>query len=93
MGSKDRLVEVLIWREHLALLKKHDFPGSEKILATATQIDSGGEGDVLLTGSRVDFESLAGWVASEANYHARQPRSSRKAATWSEISERIECAL
>ena len=85
--------EVLLWTEHLALLKKHRFPCSEKLLASAKAIDTDGEGDVLLRGSVKDVEWLAGFVASEANHHERTRPRSRLAAVWAEISDRFECAL
>jgi len=84
--------EVLLWTDQLELLKKHDFPGSAKLLKTAKAIDTD-DGNVLLRGSIKDVEWLAGFVASEANHHARTHPRSRLAALWADISERLECAL
>ena len=92
MGSGDT-VEVLIWSAQLALLQKQDFPCSAQILASAERLEDCDEGDVLLRGSRSDFERLAGFVAGEANQFARDRRATRKAALWGDLSERIECAL
>jgi hypothetical protein len=86
MRSDDE-VEVLIWSAQFALLKKHAFPGSEAILASAERLKKCDEGDVLLTGSRGDFESLAGFVAGEANH------SERDAELWGDLSDRLEGAI
>ena len=85
--------EVLLWSEHLALLMKHAFPGSEKLLKAAKWIDADGDGDVLLRGSVAEVEELAGFVASEANHHARTGRRTQLAELWDEIAERFEAAL
>jgi hypothetical protein len=93
MSAGDDMVEVLIWKDQLKLLKKHAFPCSEAILASAEKVEIDGEGDVLLRGSRSDFEQLAGFVALEANERDRSRRRTRIGELWSELSDRIECAL
>lgn len=85
--------EVLLWSAHLALLMKHAFPGSEPLLKRAKWIDADGDGDVLLQGTVAEVEELAGFVASEANHHARAGRRTQLAELWDEIAERFECAL
>jgi hypothetical protein len=70
------------------LLEKLDYPCSEEVLASAVRID--GEG-VQLSGSKADFESLAGWVAGDFN-HA-EPRAKRKLALLGELSDAFEGAL
>ena len=55
--------------------------------------DAGDDGDVLLHGSVAEVEALAGFVASEANHHARTGRQTQLAKLWDEIAERFDCAL
>ena len=72
----------------LALLKKHDFPCSEKVLASACDTEEGIE----LSGTKREFESLAGWVAGEANY-ARHHRRPRQTELLDDICDQLEGAL
>ena len=44
-------VQVLLWTDHLELLMKHAFPGSEPLLKRAKWIDADGDGNVLLQGT------------------------------------------
>lgn len=74
--------------DEFALLKKYDFPCSEEVLASARRTEEGLE----LSGSRVDFDSLAGWVAGEAN-HARRNRRPRQADSFDGIADRLEDVL
>lgn len=78
-----------ISEEALALLKKLDYPCSEELLASAVVIED--EGVVELTGSRDDFESLAGFVAGDANHADR--RRKRRVALLTDISGALESAL
>jgi hypothetical protein len=70
---------------HLALLRKLNFPGSERILATAVLTNGG----LALTGCHYEFEELVGWVACEAN-HTRSPR---RADLLNEIADELEAIL
>src|SRR5436305_1609231 len=88
MSDVDEL-RACISEEALALLKKLDYPCSEELLASAVSIED--EGVVELTGSRYDFESLAGFVAGDANHEDR--RRKRRLALLNEISEAFESAL
>jgi hypothetical protein len=72
----------------LALLKKHDFPCSQDVLASARETEEGIE----LSGSWLDFDSLAGWVAGEANY-ARRNRRPRQTELLDDIADQLESAL
>ena len=63
--NDERLLSICISGQQLALLKKLDFPCSEAVLASASLIEDEG---FELTGSHADSESLAGWVAGEANH-------------------------
>jgi hypothetical protein len=65
----------------------HDYPCSEEVLASATPTEEGIE----LTGSKVDFESLAGWVAGDANHADRRAR--RKIAMLHDLWEQLETAI
>ena len=56
-ATDERLLSICISGQQLALLKKLDYPCSEAVLASAALIDDEG---YELTGSRVDFEMLAG---------------------------------
>ena len=74
--------------EGLALLREHNFPCSESVLATATVTEDG----IRLTGKRFEIESLAGWVAGEANY-SRKKRRTRKTRIFDEVADELESAL
>lgn len=75
--------------EGLELLKKLDYPCSEELLASAVLVED--EGVVELTGSRYDLESLAGFVAGDANHEDR--RRKRRIALLNEIADALESAL
>lgn len=75
-------------REGLALLREHDFPCSEALLATATPTRHG----IRLRGSRGDFDMLVGFVAGEANHSRRRGRAA-KARIFDEIADELECVL
>ena len=47
---------------------------------------------IRLTGGRLDMDSLAGWVAGEAN-HAVKKRRTRVARIFNEIANALECEL
>lgn len=89
LTDADEEVEVLISREQLALLKKHAFPCSERLLASADPLGS----EFVLSGSHHEVERLAGFVAVEANARAGRGRRSRQSELWEDLSERLECAL
>jgi hypothetical protein len=84
----DRALTIVISDAEFALLKKHDFPCSEKVLASARRTEEGLE----LSGSRNDFDSLAGWVAGEANY-ARKNRRPRQTDLLDSVADQLEEAL
>jgi len=84
-GSAEHLLTIVVSGEQLALLKKLDFPCSQGVLASARPSDEGME----LTGSWLDFDSLAGWVAGEANH----TRGRRKAELLHDIADQLEVEL
>ena len=79
-------ITIVVSRAELALLKKLDFPCSQKVLASASPDMEG----IAMQGTRADLESLAGWVAGEAN-HAR-PGTRRPELLYS-LSEQLEGVL
>jgi len=81
-------ITAYITEEGLALLHEFRFPCSEEVLATATATEDG----IRLTGKRFEMESLAGWVAGEANY-SRKKRRTRKARIFDEVADELESAL
>jgi hypothetical protein len=81
-------ITIIVSSAELALLKKLDFPCSQGVLATARPDMEG----IALDGSWADFESLAGWVAGEAN-HARRNRRSRQTALLDSIADQLEDVL
>ncbi len=89
-GRRDshEIITAFVSGEGLALLREHNFPCSEVVLATATATDDG----FRLTGMRFEIESLAGWVAGEANY-SRKKRRTRKARIFDEVADELESAL
>jgi len=84
--NDERPLSICISGQQLALLKKLDFPCSEAVLASASLIEDEG---FELTGSHADFESLAGWVAGEANHS----RAGRRQDNLHEIADALEGAL
>ena len=52
--TNERLLSTCISGQHLALLKKLDYPCSERVLASATLIEDEG---FEITGNRYDFET------------------------------------
>jgi hypothetical protein len=87
MRNANKIVTVHISGPALALLKKLDYPCSEEILASAVPTEEGVE----LSGTESDFESLAGFVAGDANHADRRAR--RKLELLYEISDTLEAAL
>jgi hypothetical protein len=87
MASNEELLTTVISPPQLALLKKLDFPCSEDVIDTATPVEDGLE----ISGTRNDFEDLAGWCAGEANHC--DPRSRRKLALLDDLCESLEAAL
>jgi hypothetical protein len=87
MRAAERMLAIYVSDEQLELLKKLDYPCSEEVLASATPTEEGIE----LTGTRIDFDSLAGWVAGEANHADRRAR--RKIAMLHDLWEQLEAAL
>jgi len=87
MPNTDRELAIYISGPALELLKKLDYPGSTDVLASATSMEEGIE----LTGSTYEFESLAGWVAGEANHADRRAR--RKIELLYDICDELESAL
>jgi hypothetical protein len=88
MSSSDRSLSIVVSEEELAVLRRFDFPCSEGVLASARSTESGIE----LTGSRLDFDDLAGWVAGEANYQRRKRRS-RQTRLLDSIADQLEDVL
>ena len=84
----DEQLSIYISEDSLALLRKLDYPCSERVLASATTLEDEG---IQLTGNRRDFETLAGFVAGDANHADR--RATRKLAMLYDISEALESAL
>ena len=85
-ATDERPLSICISGQHLALLKKLDYPCSEAVLASAALIDDEG---YELTGSRVDFEMLAGFVAGDANHS----RAGRRRDQLHDIADELESAL
>ncbi len=90
MESTDdtELLTILVNRDQLALLKKHYFPGSEGLIASAKTTRHGIE----LSGSWNEFDNLAGWVAAEAN-DARRTRRPRQTELFDDMADQLEVAL
>jgi len=86
--AEDDPLAIYISGAELALLKKLDFPCSERVLGSAKKTDEGIE----LKGSKDEFESLVGWAAGEAN-DADRRRARRRAEMLSHICEELESAL
>ncbi|MBN1335054.1 MAG: hypothetical protein JXB39_03740 [Deltaproteobacteria bacterium] len=87
-GDAHETITVYISVEGLALLRQHNFPCSDVVLATATATKDG----IRLTGMRFEIESLAGWVAGEAN-DSRKKRRTRKTCILDEVADELETAL
>lgn len=87
MRKNEKELAIYLSADALALLRKLDYPGSERVLASARPTDEGIE----LTGSESELERLAGWVAGDANHADRRAR--RKLALLYDISEELEAAL
>lgn len=85
MRSTHRRITAELTEDELLLLRKLDFPCTEEILDDAQLTRYGYE----ISGTVVDFESLAGWLASEANH---SPDESR-AFILNDIADGIEAAL
>jgi len=81
-------ITIIVSSSELALLKKLDFPCSERVLATARPDMEG----IALHGSWADLDSLAGWVAGEANY-ARRNRRPRQTELLDSIADQLEDVL
>lgn len=84
--TDERPLSICISGPQLALLKKLDYPCSQSVLASATLIEDEG---FELTGSRDTFETLAGFVAGDANHS----RAGRRRELLYDISEVLEGAL
>jgi len=84
--ANERLLSTCVSGQQLALLKKLDYPCSQEVLASATPVlDEGFE----ITGTRYDFETLAGFVAGDANHG----RAGRRQDLLYEIAEALESVL
>lgn len=88
MSETDPL-RAYISEEALVLLKKLDYPCSEELLASAVLIED--EGVIELTGSKHDLESLAGFVAGDANHEDRRRKG--RIALLNDIADALESAL
>jgi hypothetical protein len=91
--AREKKIRIYISQDALELLRKLDYPCSEEVLASAKRIKGlEDEGiDVELSGTRADLESLAGWVAGDANHADR--REKRKLALLCALSEALESVL
>lgn len=95
MSNRSAQHELVIYlsSDALELLKKLDYPCSERVLASARRVE-GLEDEGLefeLNGSRGELERMAGFVAGDANHADR--RKKRKLALLYAISEALESAL
>jgi hypothetical protein len=81
-------ITIIVSATELTLLEKLDFPCLQHVLATARRI----EGGIALEGSWADLDSLAGWVAGEAN-HARRNRRPRQTELLDSIADQLEDVL
>jgi hypothetical protein len=61
--ASDEELSIVLSKAERASLKKCAFPCSDRVLATAQLTEEGCE----VFGSWSEFDSLAGWVAGEAN--------------------------
>ena len=84
--TDERPLSTCISGQQLALLKKLDYPCSQRVLASATLIEDEG---FEITGSRYDFETLAGFVAGDANHG----RPGRRRDHLYDIAEALESVL
>jgi hypothetical protein len=84
--TEEDALSIYLSKEALALLKKLKYPCSEKVLASATPVDREG---FELTGGRFALETLAGFVAGDANHSG----PGRQADLLSDIAEEIESTL
>lgn len=88
MVRTDDKLSFYVSDEQLALLKKHDFPCSEGVLASASATEDG----LCLTGTRYELDDLVGWVAGEAN-EARRRRRARQAELLNDVADELESVL
>ncbi len=86
MPRDEEPITIVISGDELAMLKKLDFPCSERVLATARRDPEG----IALHGTRAELSSLAGWVAGEAN-HSRP--GTRRADLLYSLAEQLEDVL
>ena len=80
--ATDEELSIVLSKAELTLLKKCNFPCSDKVLATAQLTEEGYE----VFGSWSEFDSLAGWVAGEANHS----RGARRIALLESIFEQLD---
>ncbi len=85
-GTNARPLSFCISGQQLELLRKLDYPCSEKVLESATFLDDEG---FILTGSRNELETLAGFVAGDANHS----RAGRRRDQLYDIAEALESVL
>jgi len=81
----DAPITIIVSAAELTLLQKLDFPCLQHVLATARRTEEG----IALEGSWADLDSLAGWVAGEAN-HARRNRRPRQTDLLDSIADQLE---
>lgn len=81
-------ITIIVSPAELALLEKLEFPCSQHVLATARPTERG----IALEGPWADLDSLAGWVAGEAN-HARRKRRPRQTELLDSIADQLEDVL
>jgi hypothetical protein len=80
-----KLLTVAVTAKQLELLRKFDYPLSQELVGSARPTDEG----FRLRGTRVDVESLVGWVAGEAN-HARD---AAMAVLLNDLADELEAVL
>ncbi len=88
MPPAPKRLSIFVSEAGLALPKKHHFPCSEAVVASAKTTTRG----IKLTGTHLEFDSLAGWVAGEAN-HCRKERRYSLSEVWDGISDDLEAVL
>jgi hypothetical protein len=90
-GSRLR---ISVSAEALELLRRMDYPCSERVVASARPVKGHGDhgGAFEFSGSYDDLEMLAGFVASDAN-HAEPGDDKRTVALLYDLSETLEALL
>lgn len=93
-GPRGRRSRFYVSQAGLDVLKRLDYPCSEKVLASAKKVNGLEDESIAfaLSGSYADLEMLAGFVASDAN-HAEPDDDPAQVALLYEIAEALEAVL